>query len=568
MKELVIMEQLESLQQENRKLALENKKLGRALSYEKNTIERLRLSYTSRDNLNAVLEAEKSRMEKYMNLLLSSSPDIMLIFDNEGMLVYCSDSFLKYRRIPSFRMIVGRHYREIFASDRFPEFSGRVYQAFDSVFSLNRTFSYEERIDISGGDRLKDYTFSLTPMLDDNGKAEGALALFHDTTEFTIARREAERANAAKSDFLATISHEIRTPMNAVIGMSKMLETTDLNEQQQSYLTKMQSSAEVLLSLINDILDFSKIEAGKMELLEEPFDLTALLDNVESLFRLLFEQKGLTFTRDTDEVLNLPPLMGDEKKIRQILSNILSNALKYTRQGGVTLRAYTEGDLICFDITDTGIGIKESALPRLFAAFEQIDRAKNKDIVGTGLGLSITKSFCELMHGTVTVTSEYGKGSIFRVKLPLSPCVDADLPKPEEHVQRFKVQNVTALVVDDVEINLEIAAFMLEAYGVDCELADNGKEAIKKYLAKSYDIIFMDQMMPEMDGLETTALIRAMEKPGDHVPIIALTANAVSGSKEMFLANGFDGLLAKPLDIPALGKALREFLPGGKIVER
>jgi signal transduction histidine kinase/CheY-like chemotaxis protein len=562
------MEQLESLQQENRKLALENKKLNRALSYEKNTIERLRLSYTSRDNLNAVLEAEKSRMEKYMNLLLSSSPDIMLIFDNEGMLVYCSDSFLKLRRIPSFRMIVGRHYREIFVSDRFPEFSGRVYQAFESVFSLNSAFTFEERIDISGGDSLKDYTFSLTPMLDDNGKAEGALALFHDTTEFTIARREAERANAAKSDFLATISHEIRTPMNAVIGMSKMLETTELDERQQSYLTKMQSSAEVLLSLINDILDFSKIEAGKMELLEEPFDLAALLDNVESLFRLLFEQKGLTFTRDTDEVNSLPPLMGDEKKIRQILTNILSNALKYTRQGGATLRAYTEGDLICFDITDTGIGIKESALPRLFAAFEQIDRAKNKDIVGTGLGLSITKSFCELMHGTVSVTSEYGKGSLFSVKLPLAPCADADLPKPEEHVQRFKVQNVSALVVDDVEINLEIAAFMLEAYGVDCELADNGKSAIEKYLTKGYDIIFMDQMMPEMDGLETTALIRAMEKPGDHVPIIALTANAVSGSKEMFLANGFDGLLAKPLDIPALGKALREFLPEGRVVER
>jgi CheY-like chemotaxis protein len=396
-------------------------------------------------------------------------------------------------------------------------------------------------------------------MQDDGGSNMGAIVLFFDATELLRAQREAEKANKAKSDFLATVSHEIRTPMNAIIGISQMLEATDMTEGQRNYLKNIQSSSNVLLNLINDILDFSKIEAGKLELICDYLNFPALLDRIKTMFTLLFEDKALKF--DCEFSPELPAVVyGDEKRIGQVVSNLLSNAFKYTRSGGVVLRVFPEGDRIVIEVEDTGIGIKAEAISKLFTAFEQLDLARNKQIQGTGLGLTITKRLCERMDGSISVRSEYDKGSVFTVRLPLPWGSESDLPEEKERAA-FTTPDARVLLVDDIDINLEIAAFVLSSYGIQPDLAKSGREALEKAEKKEYDLILMDHMMPGMDGVEAAGAIRDMGGKNAVVPILALTANAVSGAREMFLANGFNGILSKPMDNAALTDALLKWLP-------
>jgi signal transduction histidine kinase/response regulator RpfG family c-di-GMP phosphodiesterase len=388
----------------------------------------------------------------------------------------------------------------------------------------------------------------------------GVLAFMH------IAVRRSDEANRIKSSFLANMSHEIRTPMNAVIGMSELLKHEQLNSRQMGYVTDIHSSAHSLLAIINNILDLSKIESGKLALNPVDFDFRAFLDNISSMFKFIAHKKDLEFKFETDG--KLPDyIFSDDIRLRQVLTNICGNAVKFTEKGSVTLRVHATTGKLFFDIKDTGKGIKKEDMLTLFDAFAQVDTAKNRGIIGTGLGLSISKSFVEMMGGDVIVDSEYGQGTSFMVMIPLVPGNRNNVKNEDkfEDVQNVYAPNANILVVDDNEFNRKVAVGLLNLYKINARTASSGKEAIEMVRQNDFDIVFMDHMMPEMDGVEATNEIRKLGGKYKQIAIIALTANAIKGAKEMFLENGFNDLVTKPIDVRELNSALEKWLPPEKI---
>jgi CheY-like chemotaxis protein len=353
--------------------------------------------------------------------------------------------------------------------------------------------------------------------------------------------------------------------MNAILGMSEMLSRSELAPGQRKYLNDIRKSSQALLAIINDILDFSKIEAGKMELVNTDYNLHVLLDNLHSIFSMLCRDKGLEMRYNRgDEVPDM--VHGDENRLRQVLTNLLSNAMKYTKKGHVAFSVEIRGGLLRFEVSDTGMGIKEEDVGKLFKPFEQLDLRKNRNIVGTGLGLAISYNLCQLMGGTLMLSSVYGEGSVFSIELP---CVlsKGEVIEEDNEVNEFTAPEARVLVVDDIEINLSVAEALLSAFGIQPDLALRGADAVELAAENKYDLIFMDHMMPEMDGLETTARIRELGDWNGAVPIIALTANAINGVEEMFRMNSLNDFLPKPLDFTDLNLCLRKWLPDDIIQE-
>ncbi|MDR0354271.1 MAG: response regulator [Deltaproteobacteria bacterium] len=371
-----------------------------------------------------------------------------------------------------------------------------------------------------------------------------------------------QAAYQAKTQFLSMMSHEIRTPMNAIIGISEIL-TNDPNlpRSPKAYVEDIKTAGTALLSIINDILDLSKLELGKMKLSPVDFNLNKLLDNVITMAKFLAGEKNVNVSLESslDSVVYLN---GDDVRIRQILLNMLGNAIKFTQKGSVILKVDVTDDTVLMEIVDTGIGIKKEDLPFLFEAFKQMDTDKNRHIKGTGLGLSVSKHLVELMGGSIEVDSVYGQGSTFRIILP-----KVEGTKPTSKTKKAKAANyggsVNVLVVDDNELNLTVAAGLLRIHGIKADRASSGREALEMVAANKYQLIFMDQMMPEMDGLETTALIRAMGGIMAELPIIALTANAMAGAKETLLSSGMNDFLSKPIQRDELAAILDKWVPIG-----
>ena len=428
------------------------------------------------------------------------------------------------------------------------------------------------------------YQSHVRPILDRFGNNKGYVVLILDVTEtrnyieeIKRVQKQAEQANVAKSAFLANMSHEIRTPMNAIVGLSDIIMEESRGRKVYEYACDIKASSRNLLALINDILDLSKVEAGRMELVPVEYHVKTLVNEVLNMMDIVASQRGLMVESEFD--MSIPcRYLGDAGRIKQILINILNNALKFTEKGHVKISVAgrpgetEDTELLTFRIEDTGCGIREEDIEGIFENFQQVDSKRNRSVEGTGLGLSITKHYVNLMKGTIEVESVYGEGSTFIVEIP-QKIVDSrplsEVPEKavqaEENLEPFSVKGCTALVVDDNMINRKVARLRLQTYGFEIEEADSGPAAIELVHNKRYDIIFMDHMMPKMDGLEAASIIRNDCGENGRLPImIALTANAMEGVRESFLENGFQDFITKPLEIRPMHEALLRWIPEEK----
>ncbi len=423
----------------------------------------------------------------------------------------------------------------------------------------------------------------------------------YESRALKLEKESADRANQAKSAFLADMSHEIRTPINAVLGMNEMIlreslqarDTADASRDMLratfgnvvGYARNVESAGVNLLAIINNILDFSKIEAGRMEIVQSKYLLSSVLNDLSNMFHFKTRDKKLTFTVDVDETLP-DGLLGDEVRIRQILTNLLNNAVKYTEKGGVRLiirgdcpRGTAPGQIITLRaaVRDTGIGIRPEDQARLFDKFQRLDLKHNSTVEGTGLGLAITRNLVQMMGGTIQVASEYGQGTEFTVLLPQKVVLSEPVGDFHIHFQKnvqetrlwkgtFQAPDARILIVDDTSMNLAVAVGLLRCTKLQIDTASGGPEALEMTLKTAYDLILMDQRMPMMDGSEALSRIRSQSGGLNRdTPVICLTADAVIGARDRYLSEGFSDYLTKPIDCAALEEMLVRHLPAEKV---
>lgn len=385
------------------------------------------------------------------------------------------------------------------------------------------------------------------------------------TNEMIQLKEASEQASRAKTNFLAHMSHEIRTPMNAIVGYAELALRNQDTKQIQGYLKNIKTASHTLLHLINDILDITKIETGKMEVVNVNYRFDALIEELRSMLGAQAGKAGLMLRMDIDE--NIPRyLFGDKVKLQEILTNLINNAIKYTEEGSITVRVFlkerTEQHVMLYiEVEDTGIGIEEKNFAKVFGKFEQFDKKRNYQIEGSGLGLSIVKSFVEMMDGNITFESEYEKGTKFIINLWQGIGVEEKTEKGKQEIGEVEINSGRVLVVDDNELNCDVAQGILSCLGIEADTIQSGRNCLSLLQAgRSYDIIFMDHMMPEMDGVETLHAIRHMGGIFKDIPIVLLTANAVSGVKDKMIEEGFDDYLSKPIDIEDLQRVLIKYL--------
>ena len=448
----------------------------------------------------------------------------------------------------------------------------------DDMFEKSADSIYSARL----WDKSKEkaYSVKLSSVKDTYGDAYCVLMVFTDVTEEIELADKYAAASQAKSRFLANMSHEIRTPINGIMGMNAIL-LDELRygntEEARQYAVNINSASQTLLSIINDILDISKIESGKMELTAVEYELFSVLNDCVNIAFSKAEEKGLRLVVDIDP--NIPSvLFGDEVHFRQIINNFLSNAVKYTPSGQVTLRLSERSRIggmvtLSVEVSDTGIGIKQEDIGRLFNNFTRLDEKNNRHIEGTGLGLALTEKLVKLMGGEINVKSEYTKGSVFEAVLTQEIVNSAPIGNFSEKYNRSvdnlpekadtaDLEGVSILVVDDVEMNIQVVKGILKRTHAKIYTAANGRECLEKIAVMNYDIIFLDHMMPEMDGIETFEQMKKQAHMNKDTPVIILTANAVVGAREMYLEYGFADYLSKPIHRDELIEMIMRHLPG------
>ena len=501
--------------------------------------------------------------------------------DNSGVITYLNGQYLKKMGIaPS--SLIGKNIETVHI-ETWP---------LDIIDNVKKTFREGSQDWLSEIDGAVFQTHT-TLTRDDNGNITGIVGSSDDVTKLIKLQRDlqaalktAENANHAKSSFLAKMSHEIRTPLNAVLGIAEIqLQNKTIHPDEKEAYTRIFNSGNLLLGIINDILDMSRIEAGKLELVQAKYNIASLINDTVFLNMIKYENKPIDFVLSVDE--NVPSaLFGDELRIKQVLNNLLSNAFKYTNAGEVKLSVAAEVSdsdvMLIFRVRDTGQGMTGEQISKLFDEYSRFNLEANRATEGTGLGMSITQNLIRMMNGEILAESEPGKGSLFTVRLRQgnvnAPALGKEVTEKlrqfrsnyeakmkKSQIVREAITNGKVLVVDDMDMNLYVAKGMLSPYGLQIDTALSGFEAIEKVRQNEYDLVFMDHMMPKMDGMETTQKIRKLGPEYEKLPIVALTANAVAGMKEMFLTSGFNGFISKPIAMQELDAILKEWMPPEKV---
>lgn len=556
------METVEQLQKKIQELEKANKKYKKELERLSNDVSMLSNLNDQATFLGNYNEKEKKRQNFYNDLILSHSPDVFILFDADFNILLSAH----YKNLPKFKNLKEYFYSYVYES-QVDKFLKKCKFAFENMESVDFT----GRIRLPSTDKDRIYDVTITPLIDNFTNNKCAIMVLRDITEVVEAKEKAEKANEAKSNFLANMSHEIRTPMNAIVGMIEMIIRESKDSKVLKYAKDIKFAGNTLLSIINDILDLSKIEAGEMKIVPTDYEFSLVMNYIMNMTSKKARDKGLEYSVSASR--NIPArLYGDEKRIKQIMMNLIGNAIKYTESGSVRVNVDFEPDknILCIEVADTGCGISPEDQEKLFRSFQSLEKTKNRSVEGTGLGLNITKQLVELMDGTITFKSEYGVGSVFTVRIhqdvvdnaPVASTIEAEneedlIPKV---TPSFTAPNAHILLVDDNELNLEVMTAIIEGTKIKISTATSGEEALKILSKRKFDIVFLDQMMPEMSGIETLERIKE-NKLAEGTPIIAFTADAIVGAREAYLEAGFNGYLSKPIIYKELEKILIEFLP-------
>ncbi|MDF2942964.1 MAG: multi-sensor hybrid histidine kinase [Herbinix sp.] len=531
------------------------------------------------------------KSEEDMRLLLNSTTEGILGIDLEERFTFCNESCLRLLGYSHRDELMGTvlhhqiHYQKLDGTP-IPLEECVFYRA---LCNGEQASSVDEVLWKADGTYIPVEIYSFPQFR--NGELIGAVITFIDITmrkivqdELISAKEQAEAANVSKSQFLANMSHEIRTPMNGIIGFLQLLEETELTNDQLDFIQTIKVSSETLMAIINDILDISKIDSGRLELEQIPFDIISTTKSAAFLFQAKALAKGLNLNMNISS--DIPQyVVGDATKIKQIVSNLVSNAIKFTDNGSVaidvSLAEETEQSVrLSYTITDSGIGISEEELGRLFKAFSQADSSSTRKYGGTGLGLAISKKLVEMMDGQINVSSEKGKGSVFNFNIVLKKVTEAvnanfvnltvealntpvikpaiKSPKP---IAINASKDIQILLAEDNEVNIKFFIKLLQMKGLHCDLAFNGEDAVKACESTNYDIIFMDCQMPVMDGYEATMKIRLAEGTRRHTTIVALTASAMESDKNRCLQAGMDEYITKPVKLQQLLETLQKYVP-------
>lgn len=511
------------------------------------TFGQLKIEIKEREETQIQLEQQFS----FLRSFLDASPDLVFYRNEDKEFSGCNRA-MELLTGKSEKQLVHLKPADVYS----PEAAAKVIETDEKVFRHNVSLTYEQWLDYPDG-RKACFEIRKVPYYDRVGKRHGLMGFGRDITERKRYQDALERASRDKTTFISTISHELRTPLNGIVGLSRILLDTELTAEQEKYLKTIHVSAVTLGNIFNDIIDMDKMERRKVQLDNQPVDFTSFLADLENLSALQAQQKGLRF--NLEPTLPLPhQVITDGTRLRQILWNLISNAVKFTQQGQVTVRVrYDEGDMLHFEVEDSGIGIPQDELDKIFAMYYQVkDSHGGKPATGTGIGLAVSRRLAKNMGGDITVTSEQGKGSTFTLTIH-APSVAEEVDDAfDEDDMPLPALNV--LLVEDIELNVIVARSVLEKLGNSVDVAMTGKAALEMFKPGEYDLVLLDIQLPDMTGLDISRELTKRYPREDLPPLVALTANVLKDKQE-YLNAGMDDVLSKPLSVPALTAMIKKF---------